>query len=180
MNRSEIAGAALRQAGGMWGALIPIGMILSTLDLLVRYWELAARHSFHGEPLAAKERAELLGLMQLVGDQELPPPMPIERPSDAHPAQLIGEGTIRTVELRAISASALFVTGFAAPNIGSSMVLRAVDAVAGVEYSVPCRVAWTCSDREGSAAMALVVDGEPHRLRFDDVPAQFAPSLTPL
>jgi hypothetical protein len=180
MDRAEIVGAAVRQTDGIWAALLPIRMILSKLDLLVRYWELAARHSFQGQPLAAKERTELLGLMQLVGDQELPPPMPIERPIDAHPAQLIGEGTIRAVELRAISASALFVTGFATPNIGSSMILRAVDAIAGVEYTVPCRVAWTCPDREGPAAMALVVDGEPHRLRFDDVPAAFAPSLTPL
>lgn len=180
MDNADFVGAAPRQGRGMWGAFIPIGMILSKLDLLVRYWKLAARHSFQGAPLAAKERTELLGLMQLVGDQELPPPMPIERPSDAHPAQLIGEGTIRAVELRAISASALFVCGFAAPNIGSSMILRAVDAIAGVEYSVPCRVAWTCPDREGPAAMALVVDGEPHRLPFDEMPAQFAPSLTPL
>ncbi len=140
-------------------------MILSKLDLLIRYWELAARHARQGEPLAAFERTELLGLMQLVGDQDLPPPMPIERPTDAHPAQLIGEGTIRSVELRAISASALFVCGLAAPKVGSSMLLRAVDAIAGIEYTVPCRVAWVHPDKP--MAMALVVDGAPHRSRFD-------------
>lgn len=111
--------------------------------------------------------------MQLVGEQEVPPPMPIERPSDAHPAQLIGEGSIRNVELRAISANALFVCGYAAAKVGSSMVLRAVDAIAGVEYSVPCRVEWvhpsavrTEPVRTDPVAMALVVDGAPHRVRF--------------
>lgn len=140
-------------------------MILSKLDLLIRYWELTARHARQGEPLAERERTELLGLMQLVGDQDLPPAMPIDRPTDAHPAQLIGEGTIRSVELRAISATALFVCGFAAPSVGSSMLLRAVDAVGGVEYTVPCRVAWVHADKP--VAMALLVDGAPHRLRFD-------------
>jgi hypothetical protein len=146
-------------------------MILSKLDLLVRYWELAARHASRGEPLASGERTELLGLMQLVGDQEIPPPMRITRPSDAHPAQLIGEGSIRMVELRAVSATALFVCGFAAPTVGSSMVLRAVDAIAGIEYGVPCRVEWVypvepSAPETKPIAMALVVDGAPHRARF--------------
>jgi hypothetical protein len=166
MQTGEIAGGAMRQEDGMWGAFIPAArMILSKLDLLTRYWELAARHARQGEPLAAFERTELLALMQLVGDQDLPPPMALARPTDAHPAQLIGEGSIRSVELRAVSASALFVCGFAAPNVGASMLLRAVDAVAGVEYTVPCRVAWVHPDKP--VAMALVVDGAPHRLRFD-------------
>lgn len=145
-------------------------MILSKLDLLVRYWELTARHASRGEPLASGERTELLGLMQLVGDQAIPPPMAIARPSDAHPAQLIGEGSIRNVELRAISANALFVCGHfsfesSQPKVGSSVVLRAVDAIAGVEYSVPCRVEWVHLLME-PIAMALVVDGAPHRARF--------------
>jgi hypothetical protein len=143
-------------------------IVLTKLDFLVRYWELSARHAQMGEPLDAEERKELLGLMQLVGDCELPPPMSIERPHDAHPAQLIGEGSIRAVELRALTATALFVTSAVACSPGASVILRAVDAIAGVEYSVPCRVAWVAPGSPFS--VALIVDGEPTRALFDDAP----------
>lgn len=156
--------------------------MLSKLDVLVRYWQLIARHgreterrsgrvkpglgrTENVEPLDLAERTELLGLMQMVGDVDVPPPISVSQTADAHPAQLIGEGTIRTVELRAMSTGALLIATPLPPSVGARVVLRVADAVAGVEYVVPCRVAWVQAGAPASAALAI--DGAPTRMDFD-------------
>jgi hypothetical protein len=143
--------------------------VLSKLDVLVRYWQLVARHARTGgpgvAPLDQGEKTELLALMQLVGDVDVPPPASVPRNADAHPAQLIGEGTIRTVELRAMSPRALLIATPSPPAAGTRVLLRVADAVVGVEYVVPCHVEWVHAG--APAAVALVVDGLPTRTAFD-------------
>lgn len=143
--------------------------MLDKLDFLVRFWELKARNASLGEPLAPREQIELLSLMQLVtGDLEVPAQGPVERPRGALPAQMIGDGTILSVEIRVVSAAALVVSCASSVSVGTQVILRAADAITGVEYALPCKVLWV---HEGSPTIvALAVDGIPTRMVFADVP----------
>jgi hypothetical protein len=103
--------------------------------------------------------------MQLVtGDCKMPPPGTCARPANPLPAQLIGEGTILAVEVRYICAAALLVASVKAMTLGERVIIRTADAVSGVEYSLPCTVAWV---HDGSPCIiALAVDGIPVRSDF--------------
>lgn len=139
--------------------------MIDQIGFLVRFWELRARHATLGQPLSGREQLELLSLMQLItGDFHVPDPGPYARPSNALPAQLIGEGTILPVEIRDVSAAALLVSSVRALSPGERAIVRAADAVSGVEYALPCNIAWVY---DGSPTMmALVVDGIPTRSEF--------------
>jgi hypothetical protein len=139
--------------------------ILEKIGFLVRFWELKARHATLGEPLTGQEQLELLSLMQLVtGDFKMPEPGPPEAFGGVLPAQLIGEGTILTVEIREVTAAALLVAGLRNMSVGEGVIVRAADPIGGVEYALPCTVAWV---HEGApCTMALVVDGIPTRADF--------------
>ena len=153
--------------------------MIDKLDFLVRFWELKARHATLGEPLAAKEQVELLSLMQLVmGEFNVPAAGPARPSRGALPAQLIGEGGMRRVEIRALSAGALLVASGTPVTQGGHVILRAADAVSGVEYVLPCKVVWV---HPGSATeavtIALVVDGIPVRSLFATPDAQMGDQL---
>ncbi len=139
--------------------------MLEKLDFLVRFWELSARHATLGEPLGAAEQLELLSLMQLVNaDARVPPVGAAVAVDDAVPAQLIGEGAIMAIEMRDVSASGMRVASADTMEVGSHVVVRAADAVSGVEYVLPCKVAWV---HQGAPhTMALIVDGIPSRRNF--------------
>jgi hypothetical protein len=143
--------------------------VIDKLGFLVRFWELRARHATLGEPLSPAEQLELLSLMQLVtGDFRIPEPGACARPSNALPAQLIGEGTIQPVEVRHVCSAALLVASVKAVTPGERMIVRTADAVSGVEYVLPCSVAWVY---DGSPCiMALVVDGIPTRSELTSMP----------
>ncbi|HEY5146882.1 MAG TPA: hypothetical protein VII82_08945, partial [Polyangiaceae bacterium] len=65
------------------------------------------------------------------------------------------------VEVRHVSAAALLVAGVKSMSIGERVIIRTADAVSGVEYVLPCSLAWV---HDGSPCiMALVVDGIPTR-----------------
>jgi hypothetical protein len=142
--------------------------VIEKLDFLVRFWELKARHATLGQPLSPREQVELLSLMQLVvGEVDVPAAGPFLRPKSALPAQLIGDGTLRAVEVRAISAGALIVAIAAPLGVGAQVIVRAADAVSGVEYALPCRIIWVHpGTSQEPATMALVVDGIPTRSVF--------------
>lgn len=143
--------------------------MLEKLDFLVRFWELKARHDMVGEPLSASEQIELLSLLQLVtGDLELPKPGTLSRPTVVLPAELIGEGVIVHAEIRSVTAAAIFVSSNGAVPGNASIVLRTTDAISGVEYTLPCRVAW-CHGAS-PASLALRVDGVPTRSFFSIMP----------
>jgi hypothetical protein len=143
--------------------------VIDKLGFLVRFWALRGRHATLGEPLAPSEQLELLSLMQLVtGDFKMPEPGQYPRTSGALPAQLIGEGSIQPVEVRHVSAAALVVASVKPVTLGERMIVRTADAVSGVEYVLPCTVAWV---HDGSPyVMALVVDGIPTRSELNSLP----------
>jgi hypothetical protein len=136
--------------------------VIDKLGFLVRFWELRARHATLGQPLSGAEQLELLSLMQLVTSElKLPAPGNCPRSVNALPAQLIGEGSIQTVEIRHVRAAAILVASVKPFTPGERMVVRTADAVTGLEYVLPCSVAWVY---EGSpCTVALVVDGIPTR-----------------
>lgn len=143
--------------------------MIEKLDFLVRFWELKARNVSLGEPLLAHEQIELLSLMQLViGDLEAPAEGPVERPRGALPAQMIGDGTILSVEIRSVAAAALVVSCASVVPVGAGVILRAADAISGVEYALPCNVIWV--HRAAPTIIALSVDGIPTRSVFAGIP----------
>ncbi len=143
--------------------------MIDKLGFLVRFWELKARHATLGLPLSGPEQLELLSLMQLVtGDFKMPEPGTCARPSNAVPAQLIGEGTILPVEVRYVCAAAMVIAGAKSMAPGERVIIRTADAVSGVEFAFPCSVAWV---HEGTPCiMAVVVDGIPTRSEFAALP----------
>ncbi len=143
--------------------------MIDKLDFLVRFWELKARNASLGEPLAPREQIELLSLMQLVtNDLDIPAAGPVERPKGALPAQLIGDGTILAVEVRSVGAAAVLVSAASGVAEGAQIILRAADAISGIEYALPCRVIWVY--RSSPTILALAVDGIPTRAIFAEVP----------
>jgi len=143
--------------------------LIEKLDFLVRFWELKARNASLGEPLASREQIELLSLMQLVvGDLDAPSAGPVERPRGALPAQMIGDGTILPVEIRNVTAAALIVSCASTIPAFAPVILRAADAITGVEYALPCKVLWV--HRGAPTIVALVVDGIPTRAVFAGIP----------
>ena len=136
------------------------------LDFLVRYWQLSARHATIGEPLSGPEQRELLALLQLVTtDLPVPRPGSLLKTGPSLPAQVIGDGGIRAVDIRHVSAGALLVTTLTPFTAGARLILRAADAVIGVEYAIPCKVQWCYAGAPHS--MALVIDGHPTRSDFE-------------
>jgi hypothetical protein len=136
--------------------------VIDKLGFLVRFWELRARHATLGQPLSASEQVELLSLMQLVtSDFKMPPPGTCARPSNPLPAQLIGEGTILAVEVRYVCAAALLVAGVKSMALAERVIIRTADALSGVEYTLPCTLAWV--HEASPCIMALAVDGIPIR-----------------
>jgi hypothetical protein len=150
--------------------------VIDKLGFLVRFWELKARHATLGLPLSPAEQVELLSLMQLVtGDFKMPEPGTCARPSNALPAQLIGEGTILPVEVRYVCAAALLVSSAKSMSPAERVIVRTADAVSGVEYALPCAVAWVYD--ASPCIMALVVDGIPTRSEFSVMPEPRAASV---
>lgn len=143
--------------------------MIDKLDFLMRFWELNARNSSLGTPLSTGEQIELLSLMQLVTSElDVPAPGPCERRRNALPAQMIGDGTILTVEVRSVSAGSVIVSCASSVPAGAQVILRATDAITGVEYVLPCNVLWV--HRAAPMILALRVDGIPTRRVFAGVP----------
>jgi hypothetical protein len=97
------------------------------------------------------------------------------RPSNALPAQLIGEGTILSVELRYVCAGALLAASVKSMTPGERVIIRTADAISGVEYALPCSVAWLYES--SPFIIALVVDGIPTRSEFSVLPEPRATSV---
>ena len=137
--------------------------MIEKLDFLVRLWELRARYASAGDPLGQAEQQELLSYLQLVtSDLEVPAAAPAPRNSRALPAQLLGEGATHVIELRDVRAGSLLATCATLIPAGTQVIVRVANAIGGVEYTLPCRVAWV---HLGSpVSLALVVDGVPRQL----------------
>jgi hypothetical protein len=150
--------------------------VIDKLGFLVRFWELKARHATLGQPLTDNEQLELLSLMQLVtGDFKMPEPGTCARPPNALPAQLIGEGTILPVEVRHVCASALLVASARPMTPGERVIMRTADAVSGVEYALPCNIAWVYD--ASPCILALAIDGVPTHSELAALPEPHTASM---
>jgi hypothetical protein len=139
--------------------------VFDKIGFLVRLWELMARHATAGDSLSGTESIELLSFMQLVTDDfHMPEPGTCARPADAVSAYLIGEGAIVGVEVRYVCAAALLAAGAKGMTPGAQVILRMTDSDRGVEYVLPCSVAWVHDGKPN--IVALVVDGIPTRTEF--------------
>ena len=154
--------------------------MLDKLELLMRFWELRARHAFAGEPLTSAEQVELLSLMQLMtGDVELPRPGNLAPSPDSLKAQLIGDGVIALAEIRKVSAAGLLVSTHTPSVPSTRFIVKTADAIGGVEYTLPCKVIW--SHGANPTSLALSVDGVPTCTLFNTMPdvARTVPSASP-
>ena len=141
--------------------------MIHKLDFLVRFWELRSRHAAQGIPLAPTEQVELLSLLQMVtSDLEVPEPAELSKTKDALSVDLAGGGAILPAELRWVGAGALLLTCYGKKQAGDEVVLHATDAIACVEYNLPCRVLWVYEGRP--ASIALAVEGSPTRVQFGE------------
>jgi hypothetical protein len=140
--------------------------MLDKIDFMVRFWRLRARHEALDTPLSAAERIELLSLLQLMAtDLHLPPPGPLQFTDGNIPVQLTVGGGFLAGEARLVCPEGILIT-CKAPMVrpGQSTIVRMADAIAGVEYTLPCVVAWTFNGTP--ATMGLRVDGIPARTTF--------------
>ena len=140
--------------------------MLDKLDFMVRFWRLRARHEALDTPLSTSERVELLSLLQLMAsDLNLPPPGASPLSGSSIPVQLTAGGGFLAGELRVVCAEGVVIT-CKAPMMraGQSAIVRMADAIAGVEYTLPCVVVWSFKGTPSS--MALRVDGIPSRTSF--------------
>lgn len=136
--------------------------MLDKLDFLCRFWELRARYEALGVPLTEPERVELLSLVQMIASGvEDEPDMAMVR---GIPAQLTAGAGFLAADLADVSAECLLVAAAERLAEGTRTVVHIADAVTGVEYALPCIVAWSREDEP--CWMGLTVDGVPKRSQF--------------
>jgi hypothetical protein len=143
--------------------------MLDKLDFMVRFWRLKARNEARGVPLSGFERVELLSLLQLMaGEQHLPEAGPAPKTDQSFPLQVMVGGSFKSGELRLVCPDGIEIVTKAPLLPGQRTIVRFADAIAGVEYALPCLVAWCYRDGEESvsASIALRIDGLPTRTTF--------------
>ena len=135
--------------------------MLNILELLVRYWELHAR--FEREELTDAERAELWSWLQLLNAHGAAGASEGQgwRASGDIPVQLTtGSGFLAGV-VREFRPDGLIIGAAESIPRGSRTVAYLADALSGIEYSLPCVIAWA---QEGEPwVMGLALDGVPAR-----------------
>lgn len=140
--------------------------MLDKLDFMVRFWRLKARHEAQGRPLSGFERVELLSLLKLVaGDQHLPEAGPAPRSAQSVPLQILVAGRFQRAELRLVCPDGIVTAGPTPLAAGQRTIVRLVDAIAGVEYALPCVVVWHYAGSDEGVS-ALRIDGLPSRTTF--------------
>jgi hypothetical protein len=139
--------------------------MLEKLDFMVRFWQLRARNVALGLPLSPRERVELLSLLQFMAtDASLPDPGKPPATDQGVPVQLAAPGGFLSGELRLVCAEGIVVACASPMRSEQSTIVRLADAVSGLEYTLPCTVAWSYVG--APSAMALRVDGAPARMSF--------------
>jgi hypothetical protein len=136
--------------------------VIETLDFLIRFWELRARFEQCGDLLSEAERLELLSLFPLVtGAAISAAPDCSSGQRRGIPVQLTAGNGFLAADVRELRADGL-VVGAAEPiDPGSRTMAYFADAVSGIEYSLPCVVAWALEAEPW--IMGLALDGLPTR-----------------
>ena len=129
------------------------------LELIHDYRALRAEDAYHG--LADKDRARMLGLGKLLGDQApWERGAPTQRPV-AYPVRYtIGAGFARG-EVRRLNGEGVSVLASRPPPVGARTLLRIDDPRGDVAYVFPTRVLWRRPGRVGG--FGLIYDGAPER-----------------
>lgn len=139
--------------------------MMEKLDLLVRFWELRARYEALGIPLSKQERLELLSLLQLVAaEDEAKPIEAIDASRRGLPVQVTAGSGFLAGDLKDLSYERLVIGAVGPLPTGQRTILYIADAVTGVEYTLPCVVAWSY-DLE-PCLIGLLPDGVPLRSHF--------------
>jgi hypothetical protein len=138
---------------------------MEKLDFLVRFWELRTRYETLGSPLTRSERLELLSLLQLLAAEGEPLAVDaIDASLRGIPVQITAGSGFLSGELKDLSAERLVISAAEGLPNGQRTILHLADAVSGVEYSVPCVVAWSREDEP--CLVGLLPDGMATRSEF--------------
>lgn len=143
--------------------------MLDKLEFMIKFWGLKGRNEARGKPLSGFERVELLSLLQLMAsDQHLPDAGPAPRTEQRCPLQIMVAGGFQSGELRLVCPDGIVIVSKTPLAAGMRTIARLVDAIAGVEYALPCVVVWCYRGRPESlvASAALRIDGLPTRTTF--------------
>jgi hypothetical protein len=143
--------------------------MLDKLDFMVRFWRLRARNEAQGMPLSGFERVELLSLLQLLAsEQHLPEAGPAPKTDQSFPLQVMVGGGFQSGELRLVCPDGIGIASKMPLPPGQRTIVRLADAIAGVEYALPCLVVWCYRGGQESifASAALRIDGLPTRTTF--------------
>jgi hypothetical protein len=139
--------------------------VIEQLDMLVRFWELRARHADGDLPLSPGERIELLSLLQLLAAQaEGEARSSHHGPRRSLPGQLTAGTGFLAAEVQELSHDRIVVGAAETVPLGHRTILYIADALSGVEYAVPCQVAW--SRHDAPCLIGLTPDGAPSRTTF--------------
>jgi hypothetical protein len=136
---------------------------MEKFEFLVRYWELRARHEAIGAPLTHNERVELLSLLQLMSAEDSLA-QALGRSRRGIPVQMTAGSGFLAGELKEASPERLVVGAAELLPAGLRTIVYIADAVTGIEYSLPCTVAWSRDDEP--CVIGLTPDGVPARSHF--------------
>jgi hypothetical protein len=140
--------------------------VMEKFDFLVRYWELRARYETLDNSLGPSERIELLSLLQLFSS--IPPDAKQSTASTfarrGVPVQLTAGSGFLAADLKDVSSDRLVVCAAERLPPGRRTIVYIADALTGVEYAVPCTVAWSREDEP--CLISLAPDGIPTRSHF--------------
>jgi hypothetical protein len=137
--------------------------VMEKFDFLVRYWELRARYETLGTSLGPHERIELLSLLQLLSSAPGPSPSSSSARRGV-PVQLTAGSGFLAADLKEVSSERLVVGAAERLPPGRRTIVYIADAMTGVEYAVPCTVAWSREDEP--CLISLAPDGIPTRTHF--------------
>jgi hypothetical protein len=140
--------------------------VMEKFDFLVRFWELRARYENLDTSLGPNERIELLSLLQLFSS--IPPDAQKSGSTGVVrrgvPVQITAGSGFLAADLKEVTSDRLVVGAAERLPPGRRTIVYIADALTGVEYVVPCTVAWSRDDEP--CLISLAPDGVPTRSHF--------------
>jgi hypothetical protein len=132
-------------------------------EMVYAYRLLLAKEEKLAIPLDADERAELLGLAQLLsGDAPSSDPRrAMPRVPSPLAVQFTLAGGFGSGQVRNASGGGLAIVTATPGEVGERTIVRVSLVGAGVEYVFPCRVMWVQKGQQ--PAMGVAFDGVPSR-----------------
>jgi hypothetical protein len=138
--------------------------VMQKLELLVRFWELRARYDTTGMPLDKIEQLELLSLLRLLATSYDAAGDAFDGSRRGMPVQITAGSGFLAGDLKELSAECLVIGAVEPLPPGYRTIVYVADAITGIEYTVPCIVAWSREDEP--CLIGLAPDGVPSRSHF--------------